>query len=102
MIKRKNGIISEFKPYDNPTYSIIRIENVEIKVRFSIDNNNEIQLSFVHNETHYTFRIKLKNPHSFFTGDDIYFNGINLNNIDRNVLADNLNAFIDYHCASGY
>lgn len=100
MSKKKNKPL--FKHYANPAFEYITIDNVEVKVKFFLENKNEIQLSFGYMNDLYACKLVLKDLNRILTVDDIVFNGIDLNHIDRNRLANRLEEFIDYNFNSGY
>jgi hypothetical protein len=85
-----------FKPHLNPTYEYIQVNNEKIRVKIFRNEEFSFTLDFYYNGGIYQHVIpKISSNYHIFGRDDISFEGINLNVLEKEKLAKRLNQILN-------
>ena len=88
-----------FKPYLNPTYCSIHIDNWEVLIKIFLQEDKD-GLRFILDFNHNIKVVKkefelIKSKEINYSSEDVSFKDIQLNQIDKNKIADCLNKILD-------
>ncbi|MDX9929422.1 MAG: hypothetical protein RBS37_06170 [Bacteroidales bacterium] len=92
---RKNEI-EKFKPNANPAYTYINTHDGMVLVKIFYETPSEFILEYTMNNTKYSIKLPtIKSKEKQVSAEEINLQGINVSQLEREKLADNINAMLD-------
>jgi hypothetical protein len=94
----KNGKCDVFKPFENQTKANIHINNIECIVEFKMltDDGSSFFIKIYHNNQEFSNILKA-NSDNIWTSNEIALDNLKLSIIEKNLIANHINAIIDAH-----
>ncbi len=100
MITKNKNKHDSFKPFENPSYTVIHIQNREIIVKITLNDFEGLSFSVEFTFEKKVFKKefeKISSKEKIYDFDEIEFNGLDLHQIDKAKIAHCLNAMLDFH-----